>query len=82
MMTRSTKAKRSQPRKGKKQRGVGAFHSIASFEAVILLADADFSENMKNASPPTWKEGAKIIDPYKTARTEYRLYSVLVLSRY
>ena len=64
MMTSSKKAMRSKPRKGKKQRGVGAFHSIGRFEEVIHLADADFSENMKNASTPTWKEGAKNVDPY------------------
>ena len=59
MMTRSKNAMHSQPRKGKKQRGVGAFHSIDRFEELILLADANFSENMKNVSTPTWKEGGK-----------------------
>ena len=61
MMTRPKKAMRSQPRKGKKQSGVGAFNSIERFEELINLADADFSENMKNASTPTWKEGAKML---------------------
>ena len=55
---------RSKPRKGRKQRGVGKFHTIQRFEEVLNLADADFSENMKNASTPTWKEGAKNVDPY------------------
>ena len=55
---------RSKLRKGRKQRDVGKFHTIQRFEEVLNLADADFSENTKNASTPTWKEGAKSVDPY------------------
>ena len=33
-------------------------------EELITLADANFSENMKKSSTPTWKEGAKNVDPY------------------
>ena len=60
-MTRSKKVMRSQPRKGKKQRGIGTFHSIERFEELITLADAYLSEKTKNASAPTWKEGAKTL---------------------
>ena len=64
MKTRATKAKRSQPRKGQRQRGVQAFNSIETFDEVLTLADGDFSDHMKSVSTPTWKEGAKNVDPF------------------